>query len=85
VFRLILRLWRNEDVQPDEPQEPVEPTPENPRDDERGQSFVEYAVILVWLTLAFIGFIRGVGQATHGIWITANSSLTQANTTGAGH
>jgi Flp pilus assembly pilin Flp len=40
---------------------------------------VEYAILLTWVTLAFIALIHGAGQATHGIWVTANSDLTAAN------
>jgi Flp pilus assembly pilin Flp len=81
LFRQLLNAWRNRDNRPAEPDTHEEQPQEKPQRLDRGQSIVEYAIILTWLTLAFIGFIRGVGQATHGIWTTANSSLTTANTT----
>jgi Flp pilus assembly pilin Flp len=91
VFRLLMDFWRGKESRPSDQSPPVDSeTPnEQPQEvdrrHERGQSVVEYAIILTWLTLAFIGVIRGVGQYTHAIWVTANSNLTQANTTGGGH
>jgi Flp pilus assembly pilin Flp len=80
-----LTWWRDGGSQPDEPVEQLpEALPEPLQHRERGQSIVEYAILLVWLTLAFIGLIRAVGGATKGVWSTANSSLVQANTTGHG-
>jgi Flp pilus assembly pilin Flp len=80
-----LTWWRDAGSKPDEPvEQSPEALPEPLQRRERGQSIVEYAILLVWLTLAFIGLIRAVGGATKGIWSTANSSLTQANTTGGG-
>lgn len=48
---------------------------------ERGQSLVEYTILLAWLTLASIGLIRGVNNATKSIWVTTNATLTNAATT----
>jgi len=89
LYRFLLTWWRDGGSQPDEPVEQSpealpEPMPEPVQDREHGQTIVEYAVLLVWLTLAFIGLIRAVGGATKGVWSTANSSLVQANTAGHG-
>jgi Flp pilus assembly pilin Flp len=46
---------------------------------ERGQSLVEYSILLVWTCLAMIAIIHGAGQATKGAWAAANNDLVQAN------
>jgi Flp pilus assembly pilin Flp len=51
------------------------------QDRERGQSLIEYTILLTWTCLAMIAIIHGAGQATKGAWATANNDLTQANVT----
>ena len=46
---------------------------------ERGQSLVEYTILLTWTCLAMIAIIHGVGTATKGVWSTTNSELVLAN------
>jgi Flp pilus assembly pilin Flp len=46
---------------------------------ERGQSLVEYAILLTWTCLAMIAVIHGAGQATKGAWAAANNDLVLAN------
>jgi Flp pilus assembly pilin Flp len=48
-------------------------------EEERGQSLVEYSILLVWTCLAMIAVIHGAGQNVNHIWTTANNDLTQAN------
>jgi Flp pilus assembly pilin Flp len=82
VFRLLLAFWRGDGFVPDEPEKadvPQEQTVELLPSDERGQTIVEYAVLLVWLTLFFVGLIGAVSSGTKKIWVTANSNLSQAN------
>ena len=47
---------------------------------ERGQSLIEYSILLVWTCLAMIAVIHGAGQALKGSWTAANNDLVQANT-----
>lgn len=87
MFRFLLAFWRGDGRLPDEPEAPGDPqgqTAETAQAEERGQSIIEYAVLLMWLTLFFIGFIGAVGGGTKGIWRTANSNLSQANVTASG-
>lgn len=88
MFGLILAFWRGDGRLPDEPEAPGETqdqTPEIIRSEEQGQTIVEYAVLLTWLTLFFIGFIGAVGGGTKGIWSTTNANLSHANTIATGH
>lgn len=77
MFRRLLGLWRAEAVQEEDAAEPV--VEQNRRDRERGQSLVEYSILLVWTCLAMIALIHGAGNATKGAWATANNDLSQAN------
>ena len=61
-----------------EPRTEVSPVDER-QDPERGQSLIEYTILLTWTCLAMIAIIHGAGQATKGAWATANNDLTQAN------
>jgi Flp pilus assembly pilin Flp len=88
VFRSLLAFWRGDGRLPDEPEAPGEPreqTPETAQADERGQTIVEYAILLTWLTLFFIGLIGAAGGGTKKIWCEANTSLSQANVTAGTH
>jgi Flp pilus assembly pilin Flp len=77
LFRRLFSLWRAEVVQSEEAAEPV--PEQNRRDRERGQSLVEYSILLVWTCMAMIALIHGAGNATKGAWVAANNDLTQAN------
>jgi len=46
---------------------------------ERGQSLIEYSILLVWTCLAMIAIIHGAGTATKGAWVAANNDLVRAN------
>jgi Flp pilus assembly pilin Flp len=48
--------------------------------DEDGQHLVEYAILLSWIALASVAFLEGWGKSLRGIWTTANSQLSAANT-----
>lgn len=88
MFGLLLSFWRGDGRLPDEPEAPADPqeqTPETAQPDDGGQTIVEYAIILVWLTLAFIGLIGMVGGGTQRIWATANSNLSRANVIAKGN
>lgn len=88
MFRLLLAFWRGDGCLPDEPVpagETQEQTPETAQADERGQSIVEYAILLTWLTLFFIGLIGAASGSTKAIWCEANSNLSQANVIAGGH
>jgi Flp pilus assembly pilin Flp len=87
VFRLLLVFWRCDGRLPDEPEAPGEireQAPETFRPDDHGQSIVEYAIILTWLTLFFIGLIGAVSGSTKQVWVAANSNLSHANAIAAG-
>jgi Flp pilus assembly pilin Flp len=82
-LRVLWAFWRESQDLPAPPSEPpaLLDSQEVSRRRERGQSLIEYTILLAWLTLASIGFIRGVGSATKGIWVTTNATLTNAATT----
>lgn len=82
-----MAFWRGDFCLPDEPEAPAAPqeqTPETAKSNERGQSIVEYSILVVWMTLAFIGLIRAAGGGTKAVWSAANSNLSQANVTAVG-
>ncbi len=87
MFRFLLTLWRCDGRLPDEPEAPGEireQAPEAFRPDDRAQSIVEYAIILTWLTLFFIGLIGAVSSSTKQVWVAANSNLSHANVIAGG-
>ena len=45
-----------------------------------GQSMVEHALLLGYVTLATVGLMMGPARDVKGVWETANSQLTVANT-----
>lgn len=49
--------------------------------EESGQDLVEYSLLLAFVVLASAALFIGAGQQIGGIWITANTQLTNANTT----
>jgi Flp pilus assembly pilin Flp len=74
---------KHESIAPEEVKtsDEVESSPEEKsrRRRERGQSLVEYAILLTWTCLAMIAVIHGAGQATKGAWAAANNDLVLAN------
>ena len=47
---------------------------------EEGQDLVEYSLLLAFVALASAALFVSVGNSVSGIWTTANSRLTDANT-----
>ena len=47
--------------------------------DEGGQSMVEHALLLGFVTLVTVGLFMGSGKDVKGVWSTANSQLVAAN------
>ncbi len=90
MIRLLLAFWRKRrgDIEAEIEVRPAPAAPldeqEEPRRRQRGQSVIEYAILLSWVTLASMGLIRGVGSATKGIWTTTNNTLSSAKTTASG-
>jgi Flp pilus assembly pilin Flp len=48
--------------------------------DESGQDLVEYTLLLAFVALASAALFIGAGAQVSGIWGTANTKLTAANT-----
>jgi Flp pilus assembly pilin Flp len=48
--------------------------------DEEGQSLIEYAIILSFVTISVVGLFMGAGQDVKGVWAVSNNQLTKANT-----
>jgi Flp pilus assembly pilin Flp len=48
--------------------------------DETGQDLVEYTLLLAFVALASAALFIGAGAQVSGIWGTANTQLTAANT-----
>jgi len=47
--------------------------------DEEGQDLIEYTLLLAFVALVAAGLFIQAGNVTAGIWGTANSVLTSAN------
>ena len=48
--------------------------------DEQAQDLIEYTLLLAFVCLATAALFIGSGGSLSGIWVTANSDLTNANT-----
>ena len=48
--------------------------------DEGGQDLVEYALIIAFVVLASAALFLGGGRSAKGVWGTAGTQLTTANT-----
>ena len=48
--------------------------------DERAQDLVEYSLLIAFIALALVQLIVAGGKSMNGIWASANSNLTTANT-----
>jgi len=48
---------------------------------EQGQDLVEYTLLLAFVCLASAALFINAGQAVGGIWSTASTELSQANST----
>jgi Flp pilus assembly pilin Flp len=46
--------------------------------EEDGQSLLQYAILMAWVTLASIAVMNGVAGAEKGVWRATNSQLTSA-------
>ena len=51
--------------------------------DEQGQDLIEYTLLLAFVCLASAALFVSVGGSVGGIWNSANSTLTRANTSAA--
>jgi len=51
--------------------------------DEQGQDLIEYTLLLAFVCLASAALFISVGGSVGGIWSSANSSLSRANTVAA--
>ena len=49
--------------------------------DEQGQDLIEYTLLMAFVAMASATLFIGAGGSVKGIWTTANSRLTAANTT----
>jgi Flp pilus assembly pilin Flp len=48
--------------------------------EEDGQSALQYAILLAWVSLASMAVINGLTRAEEGVWRETNQQLTSANT-----
>jgi Flp pilus assembly pilin Flp len=48
--------------------------------DEQGQDLIEYTLLLAFVCLASAALFLSVGGSVTGIWTSANTDLTTANT-----
>lgn len=53
------------------------------RSGDKGQDLIEYTLLLAFVCLVAAAVFIGAGTATSGIWATANTHLTNANTSAA--
>ena len=51
--------------------------------DQHGQDLIEYTLLLAFVCLATAALFINSGGSLSGIWITANTDLTTANTAAA--
>ena len=51
---------------------------------DQGQDLIEYTLLLAFVALVAAGLFIQAGNATAGIWSSANSLLTSANAAAAG-
>ncbi|HUK16094.1 MAG TPA: hypothetical protein VLW65_06745 [Bryobacteraceae bacterium] len=79
MIRFFIDWWRDDNSR--RPVDAGEPKEHRRRRSERGQSLVEYCILLTWTCLAMMAMVNAAGKATHGIWTTANKNLSQANVT----
>jgi len=49
--------------------------------DDEGQDLIEYTLLMSFVALAAVTLLVGLGNSVRGIWTTANTKLTTANTT----
>ena len=49
--------------------------------DEQGQDLIEYTLLLAFVCLASAALFLSAGGSVAGIWTSANTDLTTANTT----
>jgi Flp pilus assembly pilin Flp len=47
--------------------------------DEQGQDLIEYTLLLAFVALASAAIFIGAGNSISGIWSTANTKLSNAN------
>jgi Flp pilus assembly pilin Flp len=48
--------------------------------DEQGQDLIEYTLLIAFVALASAALFIGAGSSVKGIWSSANTQLTNANT-----
>ena len=75
--QLFVEFWRGE--QDGAPDDAGRPEDDRRRQSERGQSLVEYCILLTWTCLAMMAMINAAGGDTKRVWTVANQDLVTAN------
>lgn len=75
--QFLLEFWRGE--QNGASEETARPEDDQPRQSERGQSLVEYCILLTWTCLAMMAMINAAATNTKEVWTVANKDLIAAN------
>jgi Flp pilus assembly pilin Flp len=77
VIRLLIELWRDDASRC--PDIADQPPGDARRRSERGQSLIEYCILLTWTCLAMMALINAAGTNTEKAWSAANRDLVLAN------
>jgi len=77
VIRLLINLWRDDaSCTPERAQTAPE---DAPRRAERGQSLIEYCILLTWTCLAMMAMINAATTSEKRVWTAAKNDLILAN------
>jgi len=52
--------------------------------DDAGQDIIEYSLLITFIVIACMWFVGAGRDPVNGVWTTANSTISSANTTGGG-